>query len=480
MKIGIIGGGIGGLSSAWYLRQQCPDATITVMEAGSRWGGVVMTESVDNATLEHGPDAILTAKPAAMTLIRELGLQDQVIGTQESARRAYVVKGQRLIPVPDGLQLMAPSRIWPFVTSGIISLPGKLRMACEPFIARRTDAGDESLGSFVRRRLGAEALESIAQPLIGAIHSADPDELSLQAVFPRFADWERDFGSIIRGMRSSAKAQPSGGDRDAAGPRYSLFATLQGGLGTLIGALVVQMQNDVALRLNYSVRSITRIDHGWRVNSSWGESAIFDAIIIAAPAHVAAQLLQPVSNNLLADLAAELSAALQGIAYHSVATVNAVFDRSAVARLPSGAGFVVPRREQRQVFACSFASQKFAGRCSAEQIILRAAVGGGAGAAHFRRSDEELLASALRDLRDLLGTQGEPRLTRVIRWPTSLPQYRVGHVDRVRSIRSLESQLPGFGLVGNAYEGTGLPDVIAGAVATARRLCATQTVGAAV
>jgi len=457
MKTVIIGGGIGGLATAWYVQQFDPLAEIVICEASPRWGGLIASSQLDGNHIERGPDAILSVKPAGLRLIHELGLADDIVTTNPAARQAYIARGQRLVPIPAGLDLVAPARIWPFLCSSIVGWGTKLRMACDVILPRRKTSGDESLASFVRRRMGQGALRHIVQPLVGAIHSVDPEDLSVEAVFPRFHQLETTHRSLIRGLRASA---PQSG---VSGPRYGLFISLRGGLERLVTTLVSRLAPRQDLRLQCPVYTLARTNSGWQVDTAQG-SITADTVVLALPAPRAAALMAAIDPG--------MSAALAAIPYHGVATVNVICKQAALARLPPGAGMVVPRHEQRTLFACSFASQKFAERNKPGHVIVRAAVGGGLDATRLTFSDEAIIAGVHHDLGELIGLTGTPIATVVSRWPASLPHYRVGHVDFIRQLRRAEAQLPGLVLVGNAYEGTGIPDVIAGAEAAARRLTA--------
>lgn len=454
-RIVIIGGGIGGLATAWHAQQADPTCAITICESGPRWGGLIASEDLEGNRIETGPDALLSNKAAGVRLIESLGLRDEIVNTAPEARQAYIARGSDLVPIPQGLDMVAPARIWPFLTSPIVSWPAKLRMAAELIIPRRKETGDESLGAFVRRRMGREVLERIVQPLAGAIHSVDPDELSVEAVFPRFHELELNHGSIIRGLRQGRAVAA------ASGPRYGLFISLRDGLGRLVDVLVDALKPGLDMRLSCPIQEIVRHGSGWLIRGD-ADSMPADAVVLAVPAPVSARLLHRVDPS--------LSALLADIPYHGVATVNIICDRPSLVRMPAGAGLVVPRTEGRTIFACSFASQKFLGRHRPDEVILRAAVGGGMGASIFRKSDSEILAGVQRDLRELVGMEGSPRAVRLQRWPSSLPHYRVGHRGHIGRIRSAESAHASLALVGNAYDGTGIPDVLAGSLRAVSRL----------
>jgi len=435
---------------------------ITVLEAAACWGGVVQSSVDHGCVLEHGPDSLIRSKPAGMALIHDLGLDSEVQDTETVARSALVARGDRLIPIPPGLYLLAPGRWWPFAWSPLVSWPGKLRMALDLVLPRRpADAPEESLGAFVRRRLGREALERIAQPLVSGIYTADPERLSLSATMPQFPEMERTHRSLLLAMR--ARARGDAAHANASGPRYGLFASLRGGLGRLIDRLIERLAG-CDLRLGVAATALRRDGDVWRISLDAGGSVDADAVALALPAPAAAELIAT-SDRALAD-------DLRAIPYAGVATINLAFARSQVGSLPTAAGFVVPAVEHRATIACTFASAKYAGRAPPELVLLRAFIGGALHPQALDRDDPALVAAVLADLRALLPITGDPVFSRVHRWPGAMAQYVIGHRERVARIRAAEAALPGLALVGNGYEGVGIPDLAAQAEAAAGRLAA--------
>ena len=294
-RVVIVGGGISGLAAAHRLVELGFEKTqITLIEASGRLGGTLETRRRDGFLLERGPDSFISEKPEAVALAKRLGLESRLIETNEAHRRSFIVRNGRLRPVPEGFQLLAPSRIWPFLTTDIFSLTGKLRMAAELFLPRQNGKEDESLASFVRRRLGREALERMAQPMVGGIYTADPETLSLRATLPRFLDMESKHRSLILAMLRQGRAQKTG----TSGPRYSLFLTFDDGMDVLVNSLANVLPN---VRLNTRVNEIKRSGAAWTITTG-EESFAADAVCLAVPAYTAAKLLENASPRLLSQL----------------------------------------------------------------------------------------------------------------------------------------------------------------------------------
>ena len=438
--------------------QQRPVA-ITVLEAADRFGGVIETTTRDGYLLEGGPDSFLSDPPVAVELCRRLGIADELIETQPHHRRSYVVRKGRLVPVPPGVYLIAPGRLTSLCWMPLLSWPGRLRMACEPFIPVRREDGDESVASFVRRRLGREALTRLGQPMIGGIYAADPERLSLQATFPTFRDMERRYGSLIRGIRARAAASGQAVSQ-ASGPRYSLFLSLRGGLRTLIDALIAQMP-DVELRRSAPVARMAR-GVTWTITLLGGETIEADAVCLALPAHHTATLLR--------FSAPDLAQALAGIPYESVATVNLAFRRADVPHPLDGFGVVMPSVERRGLMGCTFSSVKFPDRAPEGMVLLRGFVGGALQPEMFAL-DESAMERMVRDeLRDLLGIRAAPRLSAIHRYRQAMPQYHLGHLERLAAIEETARHYPGLYLTGNGYRGIGIPDCIRQAEVVAEQM----------
>jgi oxygen-dependent protoporphyrinogen oxidase len=471
----VIGAGISGLTAAY--RAQQAGARVTLVESSAHTGGVLHTERRDGFLLELGPDCWVSNKPGAMALARELGLEADIIGTaggNEKLRQSFILHEGKLTPIPQGFFLLAPTSIEALRGASVLSWAGKLRVARELFIKARTDGADESLASFMERRFGREALDRIAQPMVAGIYTADPAKLSLKATFPQFMDMEREFGSVLRGMRKRAKEMHA---HKAAGPRYGLFVTLKGGVQALPDALSNKLSSTavgatyMSPLLSTRATKIERDGAKWRVeiepveaprsagalhSGTLGNAAMAlsaDAVIIALPTHAAARLL----NGVKPELARELA----GVSYANSAVVNLAFERSQIAHDLNGMGFVVPHVEKREIVACSFSSVKFEGRAPAGKVLLRAFMGGALLPQQSEYSESQLIETALRELSQILGIKGAPLFAVASRHRASMAQYEVGHLERLARIEALAAPLSGLRLIGNGYHGIGIPDCIA-------------------
>ncbi|HEV2802044.1 MAG TPA: protoporphyrinogen oxidase [Pyrinomonadaceae bacterium] len=476
-RVVIVGGGISGLAAAYELTRHAPShhpaPEVILVEASARLGGTVRTHRREGFLLEGGPDAFISEKPEALELAKELGLESRLLETNAGHRRSFIVGGGRLRPVPEGFHLLAPSRFLPFLTTDIFSWTGKARMALDLLLPRRTDADDESLAAFVRRRFGREALERMAQPMVGGIYTADPEQLSLRATMPRFLEMERAHRSVILAMWR-ARRRAATDTRGTSGARYSLFLSFDEGVQTLTDALANALPAET-VQLNTTVEAIDfkRETKRWhlrvRTSDTTGDALTdptsgeltgtvdgklieADAVCLALPAYASGRLVQTID----AELAAELSA----IPYASTATVNLAFRRTDIPHPLDGFGFVVPFAERLSTLACTFSSVKFAGRAPANHALLRAFVGGALQPEMYALDTERMLAAVREDLRALLGIERAPLFAHVEKWPRSMAQYHLGHLARIARIRLRLQNFPTLQLAGNAYGGAGLPDCI--------------------
>jgi len=500
-RIAVVGGGISGLAAALRLRELAPNCQLTLFEASSRPGGVVSTVHRDGFQVEQSADNFITTVPWALELCKQLGLADQLVQTNANCRRTFVVRRGRLHHLPDGFLMMAPTQLWSMALTPILSPLGKLRAGLEYFIPPRRDEADESMAQFVRRRLGREAFDRLVEPLISAVYAADMEKLSVKATLSRFREMEQQHGSLIRAMRRQMKQRPKGTQNRAAGEsgaRYSMFVTLAAGLSTLVDAIVARLPPD-AIRVNSPIARVTQAENGWRL---WpaardcpnfrrplpearpaqdvgengtvpfdGAAAIeFDALIMAVPAHR--------SKTLLAEVDAKLAAELAQIEYSGTAIVSLGYDLAQVGRPLDGMGAVVPAIENSPILACSFSSQKYPHRAPPGKTLLRVFVGGARRPDLAEMPDVELLPLVLTHLRPLLHITGEPEFCDIAHWPRTMPQYHVGHQERVARIEARLARLPGLKLAGSAFRGVGLPDCIHSGQVAAEQLLSSTMFGA--
>ncbi len=455
-RIAIVGGGISGLAAAFYLeRERRAGAALewTLFEASSRLGGVMRTDMVDGFLVEAGPDSFLTEKPAASALCSDLGIADQLIGSNDERRKTFIVLSRRLVPIPDGLMFMVPTKIWPILATPLFSFGSKLRMAREWFQHAAPRDGDESVASFVGRHFGGEMVDRLVDPLLAGVYGGEADRLSVRAVLPRFVEMEKKHGSLSRAMLAARRQGKTRHD-----PKRPLFTSLRAGMQQLVDAIIAYL-GGAAVRTSTAVRTLDRRGETWQVESVEGPTLSFDALILATPAYHAASLLRPT--------APELSAQLSGIRFTSSVTVVLGYDAAALSErerrvLSDGFGFLVPSVEKRRVLAATFVHNKFPHRVPEGGLLLRVVLGGGTGEGKGLRemADDQILAAVRSDLEQILGLRARERFARLYRWPQAMAQYDVGHLERLAAIERLRQQFPGLALAGNAYSGIGVPDCI--------------------
>ncbi|MBI5453434.1 MAG: protoporphyrinogen oxidase, partial [Deltaproteobacteria bacterium] len=430
---------------------------ILLIERKDRLGGNIRTERANGFLIEGGPDCFLSEKPWAMELCKRVGLGDELLPTNEQNRKTFVLSRGKLHVLPEGVILMVPTKILPLATSSLISIPGKIRMALELFVPKRKGQGDESLGDFVRRRLGTEALEKIAEPLVAGVHAGDPETMSVRASFPKFVQLEEDYGSLIKGMLKKMELLKSTHKGAApAGPpkkKVTMFMTLKNGLGALIETLQekVSSSKDTSISTGVNVSGVERKGDAYEITIEGGERISADAVVIAAPAYAAASL---------AKFDKDLSDKLLTIPYVSTATVSIAFRKKDVKHPLNGFGFVVPKVEKRKIMAATWTSVKFSHRAPEDSVLIRCFVGGSKDTSLLGASDEEMVKTVRQELKDIMGIDAEPVLSRVFRWMNSMPQYTIGHEDRVAWIDERVAGYPGFYLVGSAYHGIGISDSV--------------------
>jgi oxygen-dependent protoporphyrinogen oxidase len=447
-RVAIIGGGIAGLSAAFYLekaRRVGANLQWVLFEKSDRLGGVIQTERRDGFVIEAGPDSFLSIKPDASRLCQELGIGDQLIPSNDASRKTYIlVKGQ-LVPIPQGLEFMVPTRIWPMATTPLFSFSTKLRMAGELFSSARKDAGDESVGDFVRRHFGQEMVDRVAEPLLAGVYGGNAERLSIRAVLPRFAEMERQHGSLVR---TTLKAKAQVKSKAPAGFKpQPLFTSLKNGMQQMVEALTAALPQ-ASIRLRQENLQLRPVNDDWEVESA-GNSERFQEVLLAVPAPAAAGLLRQFHPGLIEGLAR--------IEYTSTAAVALAYDE---AKLPSGHGFLVPRSEGRKIMACTFVHKKFSYRVPGDKKLLRCFFSSSRMPDLLSHSDEALQQFARQELNDILGLTAEPRFARTFRWDRAMAQYETGHLDRVAEMEKIIAAMPGFHVIGNSFHGIGVPDCI--------------------
>ena len=451
MRLTIIGGGIAGLSAAYYAKKHAPDAQVTLIESSDHWGGKIKTDRVifDDGTfiIEGGPDTFLATKPWGVTLCKELGLGDRLHGTNQKQKNTYVLHHNQLEPLPDGLAMMIPTNVQAILKTRLVSWFGKARMGFDFLQLAKSLNGDESLGTFVSRRLGREAYENLIEPLMSGIYAGDGDQLSLASTFPYLRDLELKYGSLARGALQMRK-QTNG---KVQGSR-SAFLTPTTGLAEIVEALVENLKsNNVDLCLNSNVQTLIRSNfQSWDVMLDNGAAIESDAVILATPAFV--------SGGLLASFDPELASTLMSIPYASTATVSLAYRQSDLPKPLDGYGYVIPRREGRKALAGTWTSTKFPHRAPDGYALIRVFVG--RAGQDIPWDENELLELAKEEVKMTSGIAVEPMLSRVFMWDKAMPQYNLGHPDKLKQIDAALENHPGLALAGNGYRGIGIPDCI--------------------
>ena len=454
-RIAIIGGGIAGLSAAWTLEKARRAGELLeyhLYEAAGRLGGVIISETIDGCVVEGGPDSWLTEKPAAAALCRELGLDDQLLPSNDRERKTYILVKNRLIPLPDGLMFMVPTKLVPTILTPLFSWSTKLHMAREFLFPPTPATEDESVAAMTRRHFGQETVDRLVSPLLSGVYGGDASQLSVRAVLPRMVTMEKEHGSLSRAMLKARKtaASPSPSARKPGAPR-SLFTTLRGGMQLMVDGIASQLQPG-SIHLSTPVHALREApESGWLVETASGQEA-FDGVILALPAWASAGLLGPID--------APLGDALAGVSYSSSITVTMGFNVHDLATLPPGFGYLVPATEKRSMLACTFVHAKFADRTPADKGVLRCFLGGSGNEHLLDNTDARLTEIVLKELAEILGVQARPNFVRITRSRRAMAQYGVGHLDRMQLVRDRVATISGLAVAGNAYEGIGVPDCI--------------------
>jgi oxygen-dependent protoporphyrinogen oxidase len=462
-RIAIVGGGISGLSAAYTIEEKRQSGTpveYVLFESSPRLGGVLVTDRVDGCLVEAGPDSFLTEKPWAADLCGKIGLGDQLIGSNDSERKTYIVARGKLVVMPDGLMFMVPTKIMPTVFSPLFSLRTKIRMAAEWFHPPHKASADETVAEMVERHYGSEMVDLLADPLLSGVYGGEASQLSVRAVLPRFADMESKHGSLGRAMLAARKKMGAAPNI----PARPLFSSLKDGMQQMTDALVARLDAN-ALRKSSLVQSVIPQDDAWTVSAGY-QSDQFDAVIIATPTHAAAAVLQAADEN--------LSRELGEIQYSSSVTVTLGYGEKVRRSLPPGFGFLVPRSEGRRMLAATFVHNKFPHRAPENRALVRCFLGGARDEQILQSSEAEILEIVRRELRQIIGTalDAEPLFARVYKWKSAMAQYSVGHLERLQRIEALRQKRPGLALAGNGYSGIGVPDCVRSGAEAAGKILA--------
>ena len=454
-KIVIIGGGIAGLAAAYHIHEEISKSTpvtCTLLESSEKFGGKISTMRFDGFIVERGPDSFISQKPQAIELCKKLGLEDRLTGTSPDHPNTYVCLKNKLVTMPDGLSLMIPTKFMPFIFSPLFSWLGKIRMGMDLFIPKKKNNDDESLASFVRRRMGKEALEKMAEPMLAGIYASDPELMSINSTFPMFVQTEQKYRSLILGMLARKRQQMIHQAKVPKGKQpFSLFMTLKNGLDEMVETLVEKATN-VTFRAGTKVTDLSRAEEGWKLTLADGSFINADAVISAAPAKISAHLIEQASPK--------VASLLNRIRYVSTATVSIAYKKEGFPHPLDGFGFVVPKKEGKRILACTWTSSKFPERVPEKHVMLRCFVGG-AMRQELAELDEDAIATMVREeLLDIMGIDCEPVFLKVFKYKKSNVQYQVGHASLIKSIREELQSFPGIFVTGSAYTGIGIPDCI--------------------
>ena len=449
-RLVVVGGGIAGLSAAYYASKM-KGVQVTLCESSDRWGGKIITERLPfdggQFIVEGGPDSFLATKPWGVALCNELGLSERLHGTNMHKENTYILNRDRLLSLPDGLAMMIPTDMQAILESRLLSWSGKARMGLDFLLPPKAVNGDESLGAFIRRRLGREAYENLIEPLMSGIYAGDGDQLSLVSTFPYLRDLELNYGSLARGafkMRTQSNGKSLQGSRSA-------FLTPITGMAEIVEKLTNYLaSNGVVLRLNTRALQITNSQLPYEVELENNDTLTADSVVLATPAFAAGQMLASLNPSLAADL--------QTIPYVSTATVSLAYRRSDIPRELDGYGYVIPRREDRRALACTWTSSKFSHRVPEGYALLRVFLG--RAGQDLPWNETELLAFAREELRHTLGITSVPLFERAFLWEQAMPQYNLGHPEILKCIDAALENHPGLALAGNGYRGIGIPDCI--------------------
>ena len=470
-KIVIIGGGISGLSTLYYLKKKLGEkkirAHIRLLEKSGRFGGQIRTEYVDGFIIDGGSDCFIREKPWALSLCRELGIEDRLVNTMDENNGTFIYRKGKLHSLPEGLMSLVPARFLPFITSGLFSLAGKIRMGIEVFIPRRKDDSDETLARFVTRRSGRELLDMIAEPLIAGIHAGDPDRMSVKSTFPRFIQMEKEHGSLTMATLAARKKMKEMMKKHSASgaPQRSFFISFRRGMYQFIETLLEKLK-DQNLMTGIHVTAVKKEKNGkYRIILEKGKDMTADMVVVTTPAYVSAGILKGVSRP--------MAESMKKIPYVKTGTISIAYRKQDVEKfIPKAFGFLIPGVEKRSLMAATFTSRKWPGRCPEDYVLIRCFIGGKHNQELIGKDDETIMATARRELQTILGITAEPYLYRIYRWIDNMPQYNIGHMEIMETIDREMEKNRGLYVTGSAYRGIGIPDCIQNAEITAEKISA--------
>ena len=469
-KIIIVGGGIAGLAAAVHLkagaRVHGKTVEVLLLEKNGRTGGKILTERHNDYLIEGGPDSFLPEKVWSVNLARHLGLEKEMLASNDQFKGTFIYSKNELHSLPEGVMLMVPTSFWPMAKSRLITWPGKLRMGMEVFVPKRKRMDDESLASFVTRRLGRECLDKIAEPLVAGIHTSNPDSMSVLATFPRFVQMEQKSGSLILGMLSALKSGPhamlSGPPPKAGQPKMTYFMSFRNGMQTLSQACVDYIGKD-SIRLGATVKAVEPKNGGYTVSLNSGEKLEADHVMLASPSYDSAEMVKGFDD----DLAKKMNA----IQWSSSATVSLAFKKEDISAPLKGFGFIVPRVEGRRINAATYSSIKWSFRAPDDKVLIRVFVGGGHHEELVHELDDAgMVRMVLEELDTVLGLKADPQFSKVYRWHKGMPKYTVGHLDRIALLDRLLGKHEGLHLIGCSYKGIGIGDCVHEAQIAAERI----------
>jgi protoporphyrinogen/coproporphyrinogen III oxidase len=469
VRIAIIGGGISGLSAAYYLEQERAKGApleYSLFESSGRLGGVMFSDRIGDCVVEGGPDSFLTEKPWANQLCAELGIAGDLIGSNDAQRITYIVVKGRLVPMPDGLMFMVPTKLIPTALTSLFSWSTKFKMLAELLHPPRPVHKDETVAQMVERHFGSEVVDRLADPLLSGVYGGDAASLSVRAVLPKFVEMEENHGSLCRAMLAGRKKLAAMQKAKDYKPK-PLFSSLKGGMQQMIDAIVARL-NPQSLRTSTKVNGLTRTDAGWELATSGGME-FFDAVIFATPARIA--------STMLADIDTQLSADLGAVQYSSSITVTLGYRREELKSCPPGFGFLVPRSEGTRMLATTFVHTKFPFRAPDDKALVRCFLGGAKDQEVLELSDEEITAVVRKELKQFTGLSADPWFVKVYRWDRAMAQYTPGHLERIERIGATLKQMQNLAIAGNFYKGIGVPDCVRTGKEAAQHMAALARAG---